>query len=185
MRLEERLAIEQRVRHRHAYVELLRRFHAFYVPVESRLLAFAAAFREHGIDLRPRLKAATLQRDLIALGAGIGTTPHRVPDISTFAHAVGCLYVLEGSTLGGQLIMRHVRKSLGLDADTGAGFYAGYGEHTGSMWQAFLVFLSAVTFDAQQTQQAINAARETFITLELWLCEPATIAAASHPIEID
>lgn len=181
-RLEERLAIEERVRDRHAYVELLERFHAYYFPVEEQLIAFTQAFNEHGIDLSARLKTEKLQRDLIALGqhAPEPADADLVPEISTFPRAVGCLYVMEGSTLGGQLIMRQIGASLRLDAETGAAFYSGYGDRTGSMWQAFLKFLATLPFDEQDVTQAIDAARETFESLEQWLCDqPMSIAVGA------
>ena len=172
-RLEQRLAIERRVRDRDAYVDLLRRFLGFYLPVEARLAAFAQAFRDNGIDLTERWKVAKLQRDLIVLGenASNQADPSLLPAIPTFPRAVGCLYVLEGSTLGGQIILRHVRESLGLDAANGAAFFAGYGARTGAMWHAFSRFLSALPFGAHDAGQAIAAARETFESLERWLCD--------------
>jgi len=171
-RLEERLAIERRVRDRDAYVDLLKRFHGFYVPVEARLAAFTPAFREHGIDLTERFKATNLLRDLKVFGEYVSepADPDLLPDLSTFPHAVGCLYVLEGSTLGGQVILRHVRQSLRIDEHNGAAFFSGYGPRTGAMWQAFLKFLGALPFEPAETAQAIAAARETFESLETWLC---------------
>lgn len=172
-RLEQRLAIERRVRDRDAYVDLLRRFLGFYLPVEARLAAFAQAFRDNGIDLTERWKVAKLQRDLIVLGenASNQADPSLLPAIPTFPRAVGCFYVLEGSTLGAQIIMHHVRESLGLEAAHGAAFFAGYGARTGVMWQGYLRFLVTLPFDEQAADEAIAAAGETFESLEHWLCD--------------
>ncbi len=178
-RLEQRLAIERRVRDRDAYVELLRRFLGFYVPVEARVVAFAQAFRDNGIDLAERLKVAKLQRDLIVLGENASNHADSIfiPAIPTFPRAVGCFYVMEGSTLGAQVIMRCVRESLGFEAEHGAAFFAGYGARTGAMWQTFLRFLGALPFDEQAAAEAIAAAGETFESLEHWLCDrPLRIA---------
>ena len=57
--------------------------------------------------------------------------------LNNAAKALGCLYVLEGATLGGVLIARHVRASLGFDGDAGSAFYLGYGPRTGAMWRGF------------------------------------------------
>lgn len=182
LRLEQRLAIERRVLDRDAYIELLARFHGFYVPVEARLLTFEPTFRAHGVDVSERLKAAMLQCDLEALEGYTREQAHPawVPALSTFPRAVGCLYVLEGSTLGGQIILRHVREALGFDAAIGAAFFASYGARTGAMWHAFLRFLSALPFDAPDVGQAVAAARETFESLERWLCDqPMSIAVGA------
>jgi heme oxygenase len=172
-RLEQRLAIEQRVRDRDAYVELLGRFHGFYKPFETRLLTFARAFHEHGVMLSERMKTALLERDLHALGESEFELADStfLPSIATFPRAVGCLYVMEGSTLGGQVIVRHVHGALGLGAADGAAFFASYGPRTGAMWQSFLRFLNALPFDAHDAGQAVSAACETFESLERWLCD--------------
>jgi heme oxygenase len=173
-RLEKRLAIERRVRQRDAYVDLLERFYGFYVRIEPRLAVFAPAFEAHGIDLASRSKVAQLRRDLIALGERAAESESDLaPEISTFPQAVGCLYVLEGSTLGAQVILKSIRASSGLDAETGAAFLSGYGAKTGSMWRAFLEFLSELTFTPYEAEQAIAAARETFERLEEFLCDPS------------
>ena len=65
------------------------------------------------------------------------------PDLDRRAQRFGCLYVLEGSSFGGTLIARHLRDHLGITESNGVGYFAGYGEHTGSMWSAFRASLSA------------------------------------------
>jgi heme oxygenase len=50
--------------------------------------------------------------------------------------AVGCLYVLEGATLGGQFISRHLA-TLGIGPANGGLFFHGYGAKTGEMWKSF------------------------------------------------
>jgi heme oxygenase len=47
------------------------------------------------------------------------------------------MYVIEGATLGGQVIVRRVNKLMRLPGPHGAGFYAGYGLHNGRMWLSF------------------------------------------------
>jgi heme oxygenase len=174
-RIEEQMAIEQRVRDRAAYVELLKGFHGFYVPVETKLCAFVPAFRASGIDLAERMKSVKLASDLHALGEH--TLEHCDDDmalvIDTFPRAVGCLYVLEGSTLGGQVIQRHIKAALGFDAASGAAFFSGYGSQTGAMWQSFLRFLTALPFGQEGIVAAVAAARDTFEALERRLCAPA------------
>lgn len=172
-RLERRLEIERYLEDRLDYVELLKRFYGFYAPLEKRLSVFAAAFEARGIDLAARSKTERLVRDLQVFGQPCEPRDwsHVLPDVATFPRAVGCLYVAEGSTLGGQIIIRRVRESLGIDEHTGGAFFSGYGSETGSMWQAFLRFLGALEFDARETEQAISAARETFECIEQWMCE--------------
>jgi heme oxygenase (biliverdin-IX-beta and delta-forming) len=53
------------------------------------------------------------------------------------AAALGSMYVMEGSALGGQLIARALAERLGIRADTGASYFHGWGAHTGRQWKAF------------------------------------------------
>jgi heme oxygenase len=86
------------------------------------------------------VKAEWLNDDLRALGspgrvAGASRVP--APQVASYPQALGVLYVLEGSTLGLQV----VRKRLPADhlAQTVAGrFLLGYGQETGARWRSFL-----------------------------------------------
>ena len=93
-----------------------------------------------------------------------------VPVIDSLAAALGCMYVLEGSSLGGRIITRHVRAKLGITEETGGRFFHGYGEQTGEMWRAFRASVSAcpVTLAARETM--VEAAIATFRLLRRW-CE--------------
>ncbi len=46
-----------------------------------------------------------------------------LPVINSLGRLVGALYVLDGSTLGGQLISRQLNQHLGLTLNTGARFF--------------------------------------------------------------
>ena len=92
-----------------------------------------------------------------------------LPRVATFADALGCLYVLEGSTLGGQFIRREVAARLGLTPDRGCAFFAGYGERTGAMWKAFGAAVTAHADARPEDRDVIVAAAvETFTRLDEW-----------------
>jgi heme oxygenase len=54
------------------------------------------------------------------------------------AEALGACYVLEGSSLGGRVILKHIRPILPPALPRGAAFFTGYGEATASKWKYFL-----------------------------------------------
>jgi heme oxygenase len=56
--------------------------------------------------------------------------------------ALGILYVIEGSTLGGRFILKNISTVSGLDKGFGVSYFEGYGDKTGSYWKAFLNYLS-------------------------------------------
>jgi len=153
-----------------AYLRLIEAFWGYYSPLEDRL-AGIPGLRDYLPDLDRRSKVPLLETDLLALGIdreGLKQLPvcHEVPDCSDLAAAFGCLYVLEGATLGGQVIIRHLKREFNLDAGNGAAFFTGYGEATRAMWQAFGVQLTEARLD--KTLQ-IRSACETFLALERWL----------------
>jgi heme oxygenase len=151
---------------RAAYGEMLQRFYGFYRPLEAQLQNVSIA----GLDIHARLKTPLLERDLRALGCYDETLPlcPDVPVINSTARALGCMYVLEGATLGGQLIARQLRK-LGTTPENGAAFFNSYGENVGEMWKAFAAVTNAYAVANGHEDEMTAAACETFIAFERWL----------------
>ncbi|RYY93647.1 MAG: biliverdin-producing heme oxygenase, partial [Chitinophagaceae bacterium] len=84
-----------------AYAQLLRSFYGFYAPLETAIEERLPA----GLlpDLGLRRKAALLLSDLEALGKPVAGIPLcAAPSLDSPDAALGALYVLEGSTLGGR-----------------------------------------------------------------------------------
>ena len=155
---------------RDAYRRTLERFHGFYRPIEAGLWA-VGGWVERGLDITERRKTPLLEADLRALGVA---DPEDLPvctDLpphATVAAAFGCLYVLEGATLGGQFISRSVQKAIGITLDTGGRFFHGYGDRTGPMWQAFRAALVAFAVTPGDQDEVVSAAKDTFSKLHRW-----------------
>jgi heme oxygenase len=116
-----------------------------------------------GIDFDARRKTPLLEEDLRFL-----QVPHPSDtSIRSYLHgaepefALGCLYVLEGATLGGQFISRHLAK-LGIGPTSGGRFFNGYGAKTGEMWKAFQTSASLFCTTDEQIESAVKGAKETF-----------------------
>mgnify|MGYP003871919305 CR=1 FL=1 len=157
------------------YRRLLVRFYGYYLPLEARLVAWSQADARR-IDYAERLKAPALERDLIALGETAETIARLprcavLPALATEAEGLGCLYVVEGSTLGGQVITRQLQKSLGLAPESGDAFFSGYGAETGPRWKAFCSCLEEAAARLDQDDAIIAGANETFRTFGDWLTE--------------
>ena len=158
------------------YHRRLRRYHGFYAPIEP-LVAGAAHWPRWGIDISTRAKTPWLAADLGCLadhceltGTAGADMPlcSELPPLDTPAAAFGCLYVLEGATLGGRVISRHIERELGLDAARGARFFHGYGEQTGSQWKAFRAALSAFVGTSSEEDRVVASAIATFAALRTW-----------------
>jgi heme oxygenase len=78
------------------------------------------------------------------------------------------MYVVEGSTLGGAVIARHVERILGLGRHNGCHYFRCYGKNVRPMWTAFGSRLLARCGQAEE-DVVIAAACRTFDMLHSWL----------------
>jgi heme oxygenase len=90
--------------------------------------------------------------------------PIRVEDQ---ADLVGALYVIEGATLGGQVISPQIQAGrLGVTPEHGGRFFHGYGEQTTPRWNEFLSFAEQVCPDAARREKAAHTALAVFAEVE-------------------
>ncbi|WP_421555149.1 biliverdin-producing heme oxygenase [Pseudomonas kitaguniensis] len=154
------------------YRRLIQAYYGFYRPMETAL--FDSGLIPDGFDSVLRVKTPTLVNDLHALGlndTAIGALPRccELPTLATPAACLGALYVLEGATLGGQVLRREMARRLDLDADNGGAFLNVYGAETGRRWKDFLDYLGRQPLSAAAKQRAVMAACATFSCFEQWL----------------
>jgi heme oxygenase len=142
------------------YRRYLRAMHGFIAPVEA---ALAAA----GMSPARCEKAALLRADLVTLGEPVGPACCAIPRIAVRSRAVGCAYVLEGSTLGGRFILAKLPPAIAAVRGTATRYLEGYGADTGAMWRAFGELAGTVTDE----DDAVAAACETFAALVDWLAQ--------------
>jgi heme oxygenase len=146
----------------------LERTYGFYAPIEAELERFGV-WRELELDPAPRRKLGLLTRDIVLLGddpaaLAVCKAP---PRLENLAQAVGCAYVLEGSTLGGRVISRHVQGRLGPDVPRH--FLECYGTSTGDCWQEFRAALSRFAKSKDLEDHVIVGAKKTFGAFTRWL----------------
>jgi len=93
-------------------------------------------------DLNERKKKHLIEEDLLYLNHNKSASIDVFDSANlTVPFALGILYVVEGSTLGGRFILKNIMTVPGLDKDQGISYFKGYGEKTGSYWKSFLIFL--------------------------------------------
>jgi heme oxygenase (biliverdin-IX-beta and delta-forming) len=167
--IEERVPVFREDFNLAEYTQLLERFYGYWSPVETKLLQVPGLDHPE-LHLPRRLKTSLLIGDLKILHRDPAFLPRcdRLPPLDTFPRALGCLYVLEGSTLGGRLISKRLAQHLNLREDSGAAFFNAYGESTGRRWLEFKSFVSTHT-EPQQTNHIVTAARQTFQYFYDWL----------------
>lgn len=171
--LEAQMQIIRHFETKGSYLKLLERFFTLYEPLELRLEK-AAAWSQAEWDFEARRKTSWLREDLQALGLSaqdIVALPRcaDLPEVAGLAEAVGCLYVLEGSTLGGQVITRLLNQRLPISPQTGGMFFAGYQNETVPKWRQFGGWAEAwAGKNPDQTSRAVDAARKTFDSFARW-----------------
>lgn len=171
-----------------AYQALLQRFYGFYLPVENALRRLPWA--QVGFDIDGRMKSALLAADLQWLGvsaAMLASVPQcpTVPPLADIPQALGYLYVSEGATLGGQVIIRQLQKRLPISRTGGGQFYNSYGAAVGPMWQQFSHFVNTYIMETRRSsdranqsspeQRMVETAALTFQSLQQWLCMDAHV----------
>jgi len=124
-------------------------------------------------------KSAWLRADLVALGEMAHPAPlpllPALPTIGSRAQAMGVMYVLEGGTLGLQVVRKRLQDAH--PALQGADrFLRGYGADTGLRWRGFVAALDALP--ATQWPVATAAACATFAAFQSAFSAPASAAPA-------
>ncbi|WP_296701380.1 biliverdin-producing heme oxygenase [Thiocapsa sp. UBA6158] len=127
------------VHDRASYVATLVGFYGLYAPLEQAL-SLQRGWECLGLNLRERVHSSRLVRDLAILGSWPPPSimASTVGWLTSFPQALGALYVLEGSTLGGQVILRHLEaRSAEIPTDATC-FFSGHGAQTGAMWKSMV-----------------------------------------------
>lgn len=159
-----------------AYRCLIEAYHGFHAPLDAALTGYQGAERRKAPALVKDLRALNLARhDIDAL-----PLCPTLPRIDSEACALGVMYVLEGSTLGGQVLKRAMAERLGIDADSGAAFLDVYGPETGANWRAFLQRLAEASVSTQA--QSVDAAIATFECFEQWLDQKGVLLQPNHTL---
>jgi heme oxygenase (biliverdin-IX-beta and delta-forming) len=149
------------------YKNVLARFYGFWSGWEPQVTML---LQDEALS-KPRQRLHLLVSDLAALGIS-GDAIQALPrcPLTTLCdamEALGSLYVMEGSTLGGRVIQRHVERRLGDDGLNSCSYFNGYGAKTGTMWRSFLARLDDVPVAA--AERIGRGACATFERLGWWI----------------
>lgn len=150
------------------YIDILLRFYGFIRPWEASIgnnidTALLPDFPE-------RRKIGWLIEDLRHFDATEEVAIcEDLPLIGNKYQALGSLYVMEGSTLGGQIISDMVSRMLNMEGSQGMVFFKAYGDQTLPMWSRFQHCLDVQVWDDSSRELAEEAAGQTFIKFKNWL----------------
>lgn len=122
-----------------------------------------------GLDDPPRRRAELIRADLARLDVTPNPDPPPAPAVASVPEALGFFYVMEGSTLGGRMILKAVAARAG--ETEGLGFMDPYGVRTGEAWRGFLGVLEReVADDPERLDHAEAGAAAGFAYARACLC---------------
>jgi heme oxygenase len=181
LRLEAKMDFDRRLTSLEAYRSLLEDFLRFLRPLEDALGALD--LKSFGIDFSLRRNSSLLEADLRVLGHNTtsldglrGFCPHRPKDA---LEAFGVLYVLEGSSLGREVMLGKLKLSLHISPVWAGRFFNGYGRTTGAMWRDFVNALNEVGAAPDAARIIEHSALATFTAFEQCLRMPGADSRAA------
>lgn len=151
------------------YLDLLGRLYGFHEPFEAAV----AQAEPPGLPPERWRRAHLLRVDLTALGrsdaAIAGLLRHPTPRSRwSPAHAMGCLYVMEGSTLGGRQLARQLDHLLSASTNGGRMFLLAGADRGHVRWRDFCAVLDECGAEPAPRAEMVAGAMETFGCFEAW-----------------
>lgn len=148
------------------YARYLYKMYSFVKPFEDKAFPL---LKNVFPDVENRRKANWLEKDLLFLQGDENNLKqmelYPLPETISEAYAVGGMYVIEGSVLGGKFIYKNVNAALGHTPEQGAVYFSGYGAETGKMWGSFVKQLSGYGVASSRKEEIFKGADDTFKTM--------------------
>jgi heme oxygenase len=168
--LDETLQLVDRLSARDQRARLLTGYHRLHWQTEAKVAPFLRGIAD--LDFSARRRSSLIAEGIRILGHSVVADSIADLGMLTRAEALGALYVLEGSSLGGRVILKELRRR---DVSlAGLGFLDPYGADTSRRWQFFLAILEREIKSSEQKADAVKGALDTFAFAKLCLCKEST-----------
>jgi heme oxygenase (biliverdin-IX-beta and delta-forming) len=170
-RLESGLRIQERLSNGDTCGPLIVGYNRFYSKCEAALKPHLWDMSDLTFSFRFRSRKISGMAELSCLGSPLMDVSF--PSIGTKARALGAMYVLEGSTLGGKTILKTLSRH-GVSTDR-LHFLDPYGKDTGALWRAFVHVLERETkSDQAGRNECVSGAIDAFTFAAVCLREEKT-----------
>lgn len=146
------------------YQAVLEAFLSFYAPTE--VLLVESARRLGVVDQYPRaMRTDWLISDLKSLGCNddrLARLSNRraFPPLDGIGEFAGCLYVVQGSALGGRVILQRVACELSIEQS--CRFLTSGGTNTARIWKHFVRFCDSQCCGPEARREAVQSAQRAF-----------------------
>lgn len=173
-----------------SYRRIIEALYGFHRPFEPELMA-AAVRLGCAAEYDHEVRTNWLAEDLHSLGfsneaiQALACFDHSF-EIETIGQFAGCLYVIEGSTLGGASIVRSLAKHLNFNRSRADRFFRGYGDHTIPRWRRVCQFIETNGGPADRSSDTVDMAIQVFAAVKTWMSEvwKRSIAAGTNQYTI-
>ncbi|MBC7000733.1 biliverdin-producing heme oxygenase [Cytophaga sp. FL35] len=146
------------------YGKLLERLFLFYEPLENAVHKIVKKSLIPDIDQRKHVHMINLDFEKLQYKLGY-ITKNYTPHIRSVSYALGSLYVMEGSTMGGRIIAKMLKKK---NEKFSTFYFNSYDTRTEDMWHSFKTTIILIEPDIHYEEMYLGAI-ETFENLRLWL----------------
>lgn len=139
------------------YIKYLKIMKTIHSQIEAKLIEFKE-FESKGIKPIQRCRLNLINKDLEILDASLSLENMNSLEILenfTFEKAVGFMYVLEGSTMGGSFLAPRLQHFKGNNDEVATNYFLAYGKNTLSMWKEFVAFLDVLDEDEKVNKKEI------------------------------
>jgi len=110
-------------------------------------------------------KSEKLLKDIKAFNTSFDISKNPVIDflITSEIEAIGALYVIEGSMLGGLLISKHISKCIHLKNIKQHHFFSTNPKHSMHRWETFAETINQLSFTNEEKEKAVVSAKKSFL----------------------
>ena len=149
------------------YKNLIRVHFLVHRSLEDQLEQFRVEQYFPELHFNERKKMPLIRQDLTEIGIDeVEMVRYEVagdlPDPEVPYGLLGTMYVMEGATLGGMVIVKSLKKNEQLKPFEPFHYFGCYGSDTGKRWKSFLEVLKHEGNKAEAQEAVVSAAKQTY-----------------------
>jgi len=143
---------------------LVQNYHS-YKAVEDALVSNKSMIREELHGFINKNKSEHLRKDIENLNVTIPENPKQM-EFNSEVEAIGALYVIQGSMIGGNLISKKLRTCPELEAIETHHFFDFCVKDSMKLWSTFKNIVNSAEFSEAEHQEALASAKKAFLCFE-------------------
>ena len=155
------------------YVDYLWHLYKLHLDLENKAKSFSE-WEKWGIVIKDRQRAHLLKKDIDSLDL-VPNQYQSYQDFSknwSFANIVGAMYVLEGSTMGGQILSQRLENIKSKNGQGATNYFKAYEKETMTMWMKYVEFLNEFSNKNNSLKdEIIEGAEQTYGAIERIMLE--------------